>query len=472
MSKRASRRIGVGLLAAGLLLPVVLFAQTFSYTGPAVAIPDSPSSGVDVFLPVSGLAGTIADIDFQLDPIVGTACTNGTNSAGASIAHTWIGDLLVTITQPGGGTSVTVIDRPGFTGSGLGCSQNNFCTVLLDDEAGGGAIENQCGTGAIAGNFTPNNPLSAFDGLAAATANGNWAIHVTDLAGGDTGSIRAFSLIFTMAGGQGCALTCPADQVVPTAGGTCSAPVNYPAPQISGQCGQVFCTPASGSTFPLGPTLVTCEEQIPNAPEGGGASCSFNVTVVDQEPPVVTAPDATVGNDAGLCSAVVLYGVTTSDNCPGVGPANCAPPSGTAFPVGSTPVNCSVTDASGNVGNDGGTITVNDVEAPVITCPADIEEDLPPGTTEGIVDYDPPVVTDNCSATYDCQPPSGSLFPSGTTPVVCIATDPANNQNTCSFDVILNEVSILEVPALSRTGLAALALLLAGAAILLFRRQG
>ncbi|MEZ5312832.1 MAG: IPTL-CTERM sorting domain-containing protein [Thermoanaerobaculia bacterium] len=38
--------------------------------------------------------------------------------------------------------------------------------------------------------------------------------------------------------------------------------------------------------------------------------------------------------------------------------------------------------------------------------------------------------------------------------------------------MILNEVSILEVPALSRTGLAALALLLAGAAILLFRRQG
>ncbi|MEZ5312833.1 MAG: proprotein convertase P-domain-containing protein [Thermoanaerobaculia bacterium] len=408
-----SRRLGVGLLAAGLLLPVVLLAQTFSYTGPTVNIPDNNVAGVNVSLPVSGLAGTIADIDFQLDPIAGTACTNAINSAGASIAHTWIGDLIVTITQPGGGTSVTVIDRPGFAGTGFGCSQNNFCTALLDDEAGGGAIENQCGTGAIAGNFTPNNPLSAFDGLAAATANGNWTINVSDSAGGDTGSIRAFSLIFTMAGGGGCTLTCPADVNASTAAGTCSAVVNYPAPTTGGQCGAIFCTPPSGSSFQLGQTLVTCEEQIPNAPEGGGASCSFNVNVADNELPIVAAPDANVSNDAGLCSAVVNYGVTVSDNCPGVGSATCAPPSGTAFPVGSTPVNCSVTDASGNVGNDSGTIIVNDVEAPVITCPADIEEDLPPGTTEGIVDYDPPVVTDNCSAIYDCQPPSGGLFPRG-----------------------------------------------------------
>lgn len=471
MSKRASRRLGVGLLAAGLLLPVVLLAQTFSYTGPSVVIPDSPSAGVDVLLPVAGLAGTIADIDFQLDPIAGAACTNATNSAGASIAHTWIGDLIVTITQPGGGTSVTVIDKPGTTvPGGLGCSQNNFCTVLLDDEAGGGTVESQCGSGAIAGNFTPNNPLSAFDGLAAATANGNWTVHVTDTAGGDTGSIRAFSLIFTMAGG-GCSLTCPADQNVSTAAGTCSATVNYPQPTPTGQCGQVICTPASGSLFPLGQTQVDCVEQIVGVTEGLGASCAFNVTVADNEPPVVGVPNPVVGNDPGLCSADVLFVVAVGDNCPGVGPVNCVPP-GPTYPVGVTPVNCSVTDAAGNVGNGAGSVTVNDVEAPVITCPADVEEDLPPGTTEGVVNYDPPGVTDNCSATYDCQPPSGDIFQSGTTPVVCVATDGASNSDTCQFNVILNEVSILEIPTMSRLGLAALALLLAGAAILVFRRNG
>ena len=36
-----------------------------------------------------------------------------------------------------------------------------------------------------------------------------------------------------------------------------------------------------------------------------------------------------------------------------------------------------------------------------------------------------------------CSPPSGSLFPRGTTIVTCTATDATENQSICTFPVIV-----------------------------------
>src|SRR5205823_1675605 len=47
------------------------------------------------------------------------------------------------------------------------------------------------------------------------------------------------------------------------------------------------CSPASGSTFPLGLTLVTCSATDSH---GNPGSASFHVTVVDTTPPIVTVP--------------------------------------------------------------------------------------------------------------------------------------------------------------------------------------
>jgi hypothetical protein len=69
-------------------------------------------------------------------------------------------------------------------------------------------------------------------------------------------------------------------------------------------------------------------------------------------------------------------------------------------------------------------------------------------------------------------PPSGSIFTGGTTtPVNCSALDASGNSGTCSFNVTLNLVSILEIPTASTWGLAALALLLAGAAFVALKRR-
>jgi hypothetical protein len=120
-------------------------------------------------------------------------------------------------------------------------------------------------------------------------------------------------------------------------------------------------------------------------------------------------------------------------------------------------------------------VTVNDLELPVLVCPADIVEDLPPGVPSGPVSWPDPTGTDNCPnlGAPSCVPPSGSTFPGGqTTPVDCSVVDGSGNVGTCSFTVTLNLVSILEIPTASTWGLAALALLLAGAAFVVLRRHG
>ena len=78
--------------------------------------------------------------------------------------HAFVGDLTVTLTHQETGTTVTVLDRPGVPATTFGCPRMDVLAVL-DDEAIA-PVESQCATTppAIGGTFTPNNPLSAFDG--------------------------------------------------------------------------------------------------------------------------------------------------------------------------------------------------------------------------------------------------------------------------------------------------------------------
>lgn len=156
----------------------------------------------------------------------------------------------------------------------------------------------------------------------------------------------------------GCTLTCPANITVSNDAGQCGAIVNYPAPTTTGGCGTITSVPASGSFFPIGTTTVTVTSS-------SGPVCTFDITVNDTENPVITCPaNITVSNDAGECGAVVSYSVTATDNCPGV-TVTSTPASGTVFPVGTTTVTSTATDANGNSVMCTFTVTVNDTEVPV-----------------------------------------------------------------------------------------------------------
>src|SRR5262249_30095491 len=157
----------------------------------------------------------------------------------------------------------------------------------------------------------------------------------------------------------------------------CTAVVTYSAPTVSGSCGTVTCSPASGSTFNKGVTTVTCTASVGVPP----VTCSFTVTVNDNQPPTLTACPANItkSTDPNLCTAVATFSApTATDNCPGVGAVTCTPASGFAFPKGVTTVTCSVSDASGNPASCSFTVTVNDTQPPSMTCPANIVKSTDP----------------------------------------------------------------------------------------------
>ena len=92
---------------------------------------------------------------------------------------------------------------------------------------------------------------------------------------------------------------------------------------------------ASGATFPVGTTTNTF--QVSDG-LGNTASCSFNVTVVDNEAPAITCPgNMTVNNSLGICGAVVNFNSPVgTDNCFATTSRTVGLASGSTFPIGST----------------------------------------------------------------------------------------------------------------------------------------
>jgi hypothetical protein len=173
------------------------------------------------------------------------------------------------------------------------------------------------------------------------------------------GIIRAFAAMKVV---NPCTVTCPANLTRPNDLNQCGAATTFAAPTLAGGCGPtVTCGAASGAFFPVGTTPVACVTASED-------TCSFNVTVQDSQPPAITCPaNLTVPTAPGVCTATVGYpAVTATDNCPGVGAVTCAPPSGTLFPLGTSPAACSVADTAGNPAGCGFSVTVQDKEAPKV----------------------------------------------------------------------------------------------------------
>lgn len=124
----------------------------------------------------------------------GTGTIADLNVAGLDISHPWIGDVRVELMSPTG-TVVSLFDRPGYTGSGWGCSGDDI-DVTFDDVAALTAadLEAMClGTApTITGAFQAINPLSGFNGE---SITGVWTLTVyDDYTAGDIGTLNAWSL--------------------------------------------------------------------------------------------------------------------------------------------------------------------------------------------------------------------------------------------------------------------------------------
>jgi subtilisin-like proprotein convertase family protein len=109
-----------------------------------------------------------------------------------NVSHTWVGDVSATLTSPSG-TVVQLFDRPGVSGGGLGCANDNML-VTFDDNATNTAtdFENMCeDLPAIEGTFQSIGLLSSFINE---PALGNWVLTVVDHVNNDGGAINGWSL--------------------------------------------------------------------------------------------------------------------------------------------------------------------------------------------------------------------------------------------------------------------------------------
>lgn len=178
---------------------------------------------------------------------------------------------------------------------------------------------------------------------------------------------------------------------------------------------------------------------------GSSNSSTVTTTASNPTPPTCTldcpaniTQIAPTGANAAANGVVVSFPTpATSGSC---GTLTSSVASGSLFAIGSTGV--TFTEAGGQ--SCSFVVTVTDNSAPSISCPGNItttETSLGAGAT---VNYTGLSATDNSgTVSLSCKEgaddkPSGSNFGAGTHLITCTASDPSNNSNNCSFNVIVN----------------------------------
>ncbi len=229
------------------------------------------------------------------------------------------------------------------------------------------------------------------------------------------------------------AITCPANIVTVNTPNLCSKIVTFATPSGRANCPTTIQTAglASGANYPVGVTANRF--QVTDA-VGTTATCSFTITVNDNQKPVITCP----ANQFLNCqTSLPAYSGTVTDNCPGPYSQTQSPAAGSMI-SGITTITLTATDAHANTGTCSFTVTPNDVTPPNITCPANLIKNNDPGLCGSNVNYPTPTATDNCgiaSVLLVSGLASGAYNPVGSTINVWKATDQAGNTSTCSFSV-------------------------------------
>ncbi len=228
-------------------------------------------------------------------------------------------------------------------------------------------------------------------------------------------------------------------------------------------------TPASVTQSPvagtkLGVGVHTITLTVTDA-DGNTSQCTTTFTVTDKTPPQITAcATARVIELNTGCTATVpdlTTQLTVIDNCTPQQQLQItqSPAAGTALTVGTHPVTTTVTDASGNSSYCNTTITVTDIQKPVISCGTNITSPVNAAGCKAMVNIPAPAVTDNCvvniitwvitgatsgqsAATGLNYISSNQLFNMGITTVTYTVFDNSGNSGSCSFTVTVVPVNI------------------------------
>jgi phosphatidylethanolamine-binding protein (PEBP) family uncharacterized protein len=250
--------------------------------------------------------------------------------------------------------------------------------------------------------------------------------------------------------------------VVSTDPGVCEADISIDVPVPTDNCAidsftnDYTNTEDASGVYPEGTTVVT---YTVSDESGNTDTCSFTVTVEDNEAPELECPDGVEIVLDENCEAEIpdfRDSIVVSDNCTASQEIDYSqtPPAGTIYEgVDTIPVTITVTDGSGN---NNSTICTFDVElkdetAPELDCPDDITVEADEDCIYVVEDFtDQAIVTDNCSNSGEIvvtqEPAPGFEFEGvGENEITITATDESGNSTTCVFTVELEDVTDPEI---------------------------
>jgi hypothetical protein len=174
---------------------------------------------------------------------------------------------------------------------------------------------------------------------------------------------------------------------------------------------------------------------------GNSASANAIVTVEDVTPPTVATQNITVQLDATGNVSVLAAQIDngSSDNCSVTG-LSLNVSDFTCSDLGVNTVELTVTDQIGNSATATATVTVEDLIAPVITCPADLNiNSTGPYTLPDFVLQNEVLANDNCSFSIVQNPAPGTELPDGNYIISFTVTDSAGNEDSCSFELTVKD---------------------------------
>lgn len=304
------------------------------------------------------------------------------------------------------------------------------------------------------------------------------------LGDGSTIAKKSFECII---GPASFSISCPADKAAFTDGGNCTAVVNDIDPVVSPLGAKVshslsgattgnYIGSLSGGTFNKGVTTATY-----TLIDDTSKTCSFTVTVTDNQAPVLRCPsnqtleiiaNTTAANYTipdpilGYCSdstwGYVLTGATTGTKS---SIANDTGSGVLSFNKGVTTVTLSGTDGTNISTTCSFTVTVIDNQTPVLVCPDNqtlnvianscsasygIADPISDNSTSGTWGYTlTGATTGTLSGIADDTGSSTLSFNKGVTTVTLDGTDGTNSATTCSFTVTVsdNQAPVLACPS-------------------------
>ena len=308
-------------LMIALLGPEVATAGTVTThgPGPGFAIPDDDADGASSSIIIAD-AGEIQDLDLVL----------------GDLNHTWLGDLIITLTHVDSNTSWNISNRAGQLEGGdesFGFDIDLNGNYTIDDESTSGSFHDQIGfEGDVlpAGDYNSLGSLSNFDGLDIA---GTWTLSISDNGLGDTGGLGSWSLLAETPNGSSAGLIFAFEETANGVTGTLSGSLDL-ANAVSGATTGVSVQPGArirpASPFmasslgpgsidsyllSVGPTFGPGELSAASSASGDFFQLTSDLIFTDDgiiEVPAIFLPDGYISGTA--LSATIFFADATFDD--------------------------------------------------------------------------------------------------------------------------------------------------------------